>query len=114
MDDSAAGRVPLPPLDPSGCAGADDAAAVRVRREVAGWGWGLWPQMAGLLGRDRPAVAIIQYQTGAYGLHPAINGLPGWLRRRVPGLPVTDHARPARAVPVSQSRAAAPRASTGC
>ena len=80
--------VPPPPLDPSGCAGADEASRVRVRREVRGWGWGLWRQMPGLLAASCAEVAIIQYQTGAYGLHPAINGLPGWLRRRRPGLPV--------------------------
>ena len=84
-----ASGVPVPPLDASGCAGTDEASRVEVRREVHGWGWGLWPEMARLLSADRrPDVAIIQYQTGAYGLHPAINGLPGWLRRRVPGLPV--------------------------
>jgi glycosyltransferase involved in cell wall biosynthesis len=80
--------VPVPPLDASGCAGTEEASRVEVRREVHGWGWGLWPEMARLLGTGRPDVVIIQYQTGAYGLHPAINGLPGWLRRRVPGLPV--------------------------
>jgi glycosyltransferase involved in cell wall biosynthesis len=80
--------VPVPPLDVSGCAGPDEASRVQVRREVHGWGWGLWPEMARLLGASRSDVAIIQYQTGAYGLHPAINGLPGWLRRRVSGLPV--------------------------
>ncbi len=83
-----ASGVPVPPLDASGCAGSDEAGRVQVRREVHGWGWGLWPEMARLLGASRPDVAIIQYQTGAYGLHPAINGLPGWLRRRVPGLRV--------------------------
>ncbi len=80
--------VPVPPLDVSGCAETDEASRVQVRREVHGWGWGLWPEMARLLGERCPDVAIIQYQTGAYGLHPAINGLPGWLRRRVPGLRV--------------------------
>src|SRR4051812_21246256 len=71
-----------------GGGGGGRARARRVRGEVAGWGWGCWPQLARLLGEPRPSVAIIQYQTGAYGLHPALTGLPGWLRRRLPGLPV--------------------------
>ena len=33
----------------------------------------------------RPDVVLIQYQTAAYGLHPAINLLPGWLRLRLRG-----------------------------
>src|SRR5690242_13595431 len=77
--------VPAQPLDLSGCATVEDGARVRVRREVAGWGWGLWRQLTRDVGASHPAVAVIQYQTGAYGLHPAINGLPAWLRRRLPG-----------------------------
>jgi glycosyltransferase involved in cell wall biosynthesis len=54
------------------------------------WGWGAWRDVIAALARVRPEVLHIQYQTGAYGMRPAINLLPWRLR----GLP----ARPAVAV----------------
>ncbi len=56
--------------------------AVRVLAQSGGWGWRLL--------RDIPACARavganwvhVQYQTAAYGLHPAINALPRILRRQ--------------------------------
>jgi polysaccharide biosynthesis protein PslF len=46
-------------------------------------GWGLLPAMAGHIG-EQPCIVHTQYQTAAYGMHPAINMLPGWLRWRRP------------------------------
>lgn len=36
----------------------------------------------------KPDAVHIQYQTGAYRMHPAINLLPRWLARRLPNVPV--------------------------
>ncbi len=59
----------------------------------ADWGWGCWESVIAALDRLRPEVLHIQYQTGAYGMHPAINLLP-WRLRHLPGRPpvaVTAH-----------------------
>jgi glycosyltransferase involved in cell wall biosynthesis len=44
------------------------------------WNWGSWGTLLRLLARERPHVFHIQYQTAAYGMHPAINLLPWRLR----------------------------------
>jgi glycosyltransferase involved in cell wall biosynthesis len=56
-------------------------------QSIAGrWGWGAWPAIvAASAGCD---VLHVQYQTAAYGMHPAINLLPLALRRLRPGLRV--------------------------
>src|SRR5262245_28908733 len=57
------------------------------------WGWRSWREVIGALDRTSPDVLHIQYQTGAYGMHPAINLLP-WRLGRLPGRPaigVTAH-----------------------
>jgi glycosyltransferase involved in cell wall biosynthesis len=43
-------------------------------------GWELWRRTLGMVKRVRPAVVHIQYQSAAYGLHPAVNYLPWRLR----------------------------------
>jgi glycosyltransferase involved in cell wall biosynthesis len=68
----------VPAGPPPGC-----ARPVEPLRVVPRWDWrilGTIPQLAFGRGWD---VLHIQYQTGAYGLHPAINLLPFWLQRRV-------------------------------
>lgn len=58
-----------------------------------GWGWQFWPALIRVLDELRPDVLHIQYQTGAYRMHPAINLLP-WRLRALPGRPrvvVTFH-----------------------
>ena len=82
----------------TGAQGGDDATseAWRVLRAVDGWGWGLLRRLPGLLRDLDPDVVNIQYQTAAYGMHPAVNLLPWWLRRaswpgRRPRLVVTYH-----------------------
>ena len=55
--------------------------AVRVLTQSGGWGWRLLtdvPARAREVGADW---VHIQYQTAAYGMHPAINALPYFLRR---------------------------------
>lgn len=45
-------------------------------------GWGLWGQVNRFITELRPEVVHIQYQSAAYGLHPAVNLLPMRLRMR--------------------------------
>ncbi len=58
-----------------------------IRIAEAGWGWGCWPAILSILQHLKPDVLHIQYQTGAYAMHPAINLLP-WRLRRIPGRPI--------------------------
>lgn len=51
------------------------------------WNWRCWPEIIAALDALRPDIFHIQYQTGAYGMHPAINLLPWRLR----GLPRRPH-----------------------
>ncbi len=68
-----------------------DPPGVTVQRVVRDWGWGCWGDVARALRRVRPAVAAIQYQTGAYRLHGAINLLPWRLRDAGPAWVTTFH-----------------------
>jgi glycosyltransferase involved in cell wall biosynthesis len=43
-------------------------------------GWNLWGEARRFIRELRPEVVHIQYQSAAYGLHPAVNYLPWWLR----------------------------------
>ncbi|MCU0490796.1 MAG: glycosyltransferase [Chloroflexaceae bacterium] len=63
-----------------------------VNRQLP-WGWSCWGDVIAALHATRPAVLHIQYQTGAYGMHPAINFLPWRLRRlrHRPAVVVTFH-----------------------
>jgi glycosyltransferase involved in cell wall biosynthesis len=60
---------------------------------IAAWGWRSWREVVAALNRLRPDVLHIQYQTGAYGMHPAINLLPWRLRglSQRPHIAVTAH-----------------------
>ncbi len=59
-----------------------------VLRIVDNWQWSSWETIRGVV-RDRtPDIVDIQYQSAAYGIHPAINGLPGRLRKSCPGTKV--------------------------
>jgi len=75
---------------------APDGLVVHPR--VRHWGWGCWVPILHLVRQGWPQVFHIQYQTAAYGMHPAVNFLPwllrslsraGWLHR--PLLAVTFH-----------------------
>ena len=57
------------------------------------WNWASWHVVIAALDRLRPDVLHMQYQTGAYAMHPAINLLP-WRLRGLPQRPklvVTAH-----------------------
>lgn len=60
---------------------------------VGGWGWGLLQALHGLLAATRPDLLHLQYQTGAYSMHPAITLLPQLAQRLDPPIPliVTCH-----------------------
>lgn len=49
-------------------------------------GWQLWARALDLVRRLRPDVVHIQYQSAAFGLHPAVNYLP-WRLRLMSGRP---------------------------
>lgn len=57
------------------------------------WGWAAWSAITGALDLLRPDWLHVQYQTGAYNMHPAINLLPWRLRRMAkrPLIAVTFH-----------------------
>jgi len=57
------------------------------------WNFRCWGAVRRALADLRPDVLHIQYQTGAYGMHPAINFLPRRLRMRAhqPRIVVTAH-----------------------
>ncbi len=57
-------------------------SGVFVHRLVDKWDWGSLPMVWRVVRDSGPAVVHIQYQTGAFGMHPAINFLPRYLGRR--------------------------------
>lgn len=73
--------------------GTDAARAVTVHPVVRRWTWRGVAWVIHLLRRLPPAILHIQYQTAAYGMHPAVNVLPWLLRRLAPGwrLALTYH-----------------------
>ena len=50
---------------------------------IKGWGWKSLPEIAGRFKGQARQVVNIQYQTGAYKMHPAINFLPLYLRLKL-------------------------------
>lgn len=66
--------------------GTDDTnreGDVTVYRCVARWGWGVAAVVRGVMQSARPDVVHLQYQTGMYGMHPAVNFLPDRLSGRL-------------------------------
>jgi glycosyltransferase involved in cell wall biosynthesis len=70
-----------------------DACEPTVYPILEGTGWELWRRTLHLMRELRPSVIHIQYQSAAYGLHPAVNYLPWRLRalRNRPRIVVTFH-----------------------
>ena len=52
----------------------------RLQRVVQRWNWGCWPVVHSVVRQLSPDILHIQYQTAAYGMHPAINLTPAVLR----------------------------------
>lgn len=68
----------------SGAAGRNEDPRVLARLER--WGWSLGDEVSATIQEVDPSLIHIEYQTGAFALHPAVNLLPRRLRRL--GLPV--------------------------
>jgi glycosyltransferase involved in cell wall biosynthesis len=60
-----------------------------VHREITGWGWRCWKQILDMAHRERLDVLNVQFQTAAYGMHPAIHFVPR--RKNRPPVAVTFH-----------------------
>lgn len=60
----------------------------RVLPLVRRWNWGLSRWVPRALAEAQADVLHIQYQTGGYRMHPAINLLPRRIKRRLPSIPV--------------------------
>lgn len=82
------GDQPFSALPGTG-ASVDGRSPPRVWRAVARWDWRILVSLPRIAGREAWDVLHVQYQPGAFGLHPAINLLPDWLAARRRGnLPV--------------------------
>lgn len=64
-----------------------------IELPITEWNWKSWRAVIDVLRHVRPDLLHIQYQTGAYSMHPAINLLPWRIQRRTirPRLVVTAH-----------------------
>lgn len=64
-----------------------------VHATMSATGWRLWGYTRAAIAEFKPDVVHIQYQSAAYGLHPAVNLLPWRLRvqRRRPPIVTTFH-----------------------
>lgn len=64
-----------------------------VRAEVPRWNWGFWETARRLFREIEPDAVNIQYQTAAFGMHPAVNLFPWWMgrQRRRPAVVITFH-----------------------
>ncbi len=60
----------------------NDPYGVNVYRTVHRWNFGVLRHLRELLARKRPDIVHLQFQTGAFGMHPAVMLAPGWLRAR--------------------------------
>jgi glycosyltransferase involved in cell wall biosynthesis len=65
----------------------------KIVNRKSNWGWRCWRHVIAALDATHPDVLHIQYQTGAYAMHPAINLLPWRLRGLTarPRVTVTAH-----------------------
>lgn len=69
-----------------------EEGGVHVRRAISSWSFGVIPYLKKTIRELDPAVIHIQYQTGAYGMHPAIDLFPWALARKShPPLVTTFH-----------------------
>lgn len=67
------------------CPAAQDP--VIVHRSVRDWGWGCWREVLQVARQERLEVLNLQFQTAAYGMHPAVHFVP----RDRPPVVVTFH-----------------------
>ncbi len=55
---------------------------VTVHPIMRRWGWPIWPCVAQLATRLGASWIHVQYQTAAFGMHPAVNLAPLWWKRK--------------------------------
>jgi len=72
---------------------ADGVGWAQVFPVVSGWEWNSWQVVIDIMKAIHPQILHIQYQTAAFGMHPAINFLPLRLRlvKQGPRSVVTFH-----------------------
>ncbi len=69
-------------------ASAETGDTPKALRVVPCWDFRTLRLVGNIINREQPDLLHIQYQTAAYGMHPAINLLPRRLRRTHPRIPV--------------------------
>lgn len=62
------------------------AGAIAVYPAIKRWDWSIWRSIQHHAQKIAADWVHVQYQTAAYGMHPAINFAPGWWRRQDRGL----------------------------
>lgn len=89
---NADGRMQVVPVEPPDTDAPLDPKPTD-RSPVSLWSWRCWSNVIAALDVCRPDILHIQYQTGAYGMQPAINLLPWRLQRLAhrPAVVVTFH-----------------------
>ena len=93
----AAGQPPLAcassSSDEASCQALREAPEADVLPVVQGWNWRSWSHVLNAARRSRSDLVHIQYQTAAFGMHPAVNFLPLRLRlsNAAPRTAVTFH-----------------------
>lgn len=88
-DYTAALAEALGQVDVESCVLTSTGAATGTRKPevcvfpiVKKWDFGIWGTVARTIESSQAECVHIQYQTAAFGMHPAINLLPIWLRRK--------------------------------
>ncbi|MBN1814003.1 MAG: glycosyltransferase family 4 protein [Anaerolineae bacterium] len=51
-------------------------SSIPVHREIGDWSWGCWKRIRQVAQREQLDVLNVQFQTAAYGMHPAIHFVP--------------------------------------
>lgn len=66
-------------------AGDNRECPVQVHRYVGKWNWSCLRLITSVVRDLAPTIVHIQFQTGAYGMHPAVNFLPRYMHSRLGG-----------------------------
>ncbi len=75
----------------SGEGATRELGTARVQRAVKHWGWNTLSALRGTIVETQADIVHIQYQTAAFGMHPAINMAPRLLRSPRTRFAVTFH-----------------------
>lgn len=77
----------------SGSGRLEHSDGVTVHRRVSRWDWRVRHEVRAAVEEERPDIVHLQYQTGMYAMHPAVNFLPGVHAgdRAVPRFATTFH-----------------------